>query len=128
MERGRGGEHTNSGPRLQPGQLQVWKWYKLPAMSQGLRVLLISGSLLGGLLLSPAGMADTERGRLLYENHCMSCHESVVHIREQRKAVNPGELRGAIQRWAAELKLRWQDADVNDVYQYLNNRYYKFQP
>lgn len=97
-------------------------------MSQELRVLLISGSLIGGLLLSPSGMADTERGRLLYENHCMSCHESVVHIREQRKAVSPAELRAAIRSWAAEIKLRWQDADVNDVYQYLNNRYYKFQP
>jgi cytochrome c2 len=97
-------------------------------MTKGLRALVLSGSLLGGLLPSPAGVADTERGRLLYENHCMSCHESVVHIREQRKAVNPAELRGAIQRWAAELKLRWQDADVNDVYRYLNNRYYKFQP
>lgn len=97
-------------------------------MTKGLRVLVFSGSLLGGSLLSPAGMADTERGRLLYENHCMSCHESVVHIRTQRKAVSPAELRGAIRRWAGELKLTWQDAEVEDVYKHLNNRYYKFQP
>lgn len=97
-------------------------------MNQALRVLLLTGSLLGGLLAAPAGMADTERGRLLYENHCMSCHESVVHVRSQRKAVSPAALRAAIQRWAAETKLGWREAEVGDVYQYLNNRYYKFQP
>lgn len=106
----------------------VWKWYKLMHMNKGLRGLLLSGSLLGGSLLSPLSMADTERGRLLYENHCMSCHESVVHIREHRKAANPPALRAAIRRWVAELKLTWQEAEVEDVYKHLNNRYYKFQP
>ncbi|MCK7583313.1 MAG: hypothetical protein MZV65_52385 [Chromatiales bacterium] len=75
-------------------------------MTTKLRALRLAGPLLGGLWCSAPGMADTERGRLLYENHCMSCHESVLHIREKRKAANPAELRAAIERWAAEPQAR----------------------
>jgi len=70
--------------------------------------------------------ADAERGRLLYENHCMSCHASTVHIRDQRKSKTPAELHAWILRWSEELKLNWREAERADVYQHLNNRYYKF--
>jgi hypothetical protein len=80
-----------------------------------------------GLLfaLSAPASAGPERGRLLYENHCTGCHASTLHIREQRKAKSPAELRAFIQRWSDELKLTWSAEELNDVYQYLNNRYYK---
>ena len=70
--------------------------------------------------------AGAERGRLLYENHCTSCHASTVHIRDQRKSKTPAELRAWILRWSGELKLNWSETELADVYQYLNNRYYKF--
>jgi hypothetical protein len=70
--------------------------------------------------------AGAERGLLLYENHCTSCHVSTVHIRDQRKSKDPAELRAWILRWSGELKLNWRDDELADVYQYLNNRYYKF--
>jgi hypothetical protein len=70
--------------------------------------------------------AGEQRGALLYENHCTSCHASTVHIREQRKSKNPAELRAWILRWSGELKLNWRDDELADVYQYLNNHYYKF--
>lgn len=81
----------------------------------------------GFLLALPlTASANPERGRLLYENHCQVCHTSTVHIREQRKAVTPAELRAFISRWASELKLTWGADELSDVFQYLNNRYYKF--
>jgi len=70
--------------------------------------------------------AGTERGRLLYENHCMSCHVSTVHVREQRRSKTPAEVRAWIVRWSGEQKLNWGEDELADVYQYLNNRYYKF--
>jgi mono/diheme cytochrome c family protein len=80
------------------------------------------------LLLSLPGnaQADTERGRLLYENHCTGCHQSTLHIRSERKVGTEAGLRAFIQRWAGELKLTWKDDELNDVYQYLNSRYYRF--
>jgi len=85
----------------------------------------VAGVMLAGPL--PASAAS-ERGRLLYENHCVSCHESTVHIRGARKAANPAELRAFIQRWSTELKLDWREGEVSDVYEYLNSRYYRFKP
>ena len=70
--------------------------------------------------------ADAERGRLLYENHCTVCHTSTVHIRDQRKSKSPAEMRNWILRWSGELKLNWSKDELADVYQHLNDRYYKF--
>jgi mono/diheme cytochrome c family protein len=72
-----------------------------------------------------ARAADPERGKLLYENHCQVCHTSVVHVREDRKARSREEIRTWIQRWRRELGLQWGSAEVDDVIEYLNNRYYK---
>ena len=70
--------------------------------------------------------AGAERGQLLYENHCTSCHASIVHVREQRKSKSQAELRAWILRWSGELKLNWTGDELADVYRPLNNRYYKF--
>jgi mono/diheme cytochrome c family protein len=78
------------------------------------------------LAYSIPASAGAERGRLLYENHCMSCHTSTVHVREQRKSKAPAEMHAMILRWSRELKLYWSEDELADVYQYLNNRYYKF--
>ncbi len=86
-------------------------------------LFLVATGLTAGLFQT--ALADAGRGRLLYENHCISCHASTVHVRDQRKAVTPAELRAFIQRWVGELKLTWQEQDMNDVYQYLNSNYYK---
>lgn len=78
-------------------------------------------------LLVNARAADAERGRSLYENHCMVCHTSVVHVREQRKAGSREEIRTWVLRWQKELGLQWEATEVDDVIEYLNNRYYKLQ-
>lgn len=67
------------------------------------------------------------RGQLLYENHCMSCHESVVHIRTRQQAKSLPELQARVIHWAAYLKLRWGTQEVEDVVRHLNNQYYKFE-
>ena len=78
------------------------------------------------LLAALSAWAGAERGQLMYENHCTACHTSTVHVREQSKAKSPTDLRAWIQRWSGELKLNWGDDEQADVYQFLNNRYYKF--
>ena len=76
---------------------------------------------------SPALAGDAARGSLLYENHCMVCHTSVVHIREDRKATSREEIRSWVERWQKELGLPWTSVDVDDVVEFLNNRYYKLE-
>jgi len=81
-----------------------------------------------GVLIIPstnALAADAARGRLLYENECMVCHTSVVHVREDRKAKSRDEIRSWVQRWSKELKLQWESGEIDDVIEYLNDKYYQ---
>jgi mono/diheme cytochrome c family protein len=79
-----------------------------------------------GVLPAEGQAADTERGKMLYENHCTSCHESVLHIREDRRAKALGEIYWQTTRWSVTQQLEWRYDDVRDVAQYLNNQFYKF--
>lgn len=67
------------------------------------------------------------RGQMLYENHCMSCHESVVHIRGNQRTRSLAELRGRVSHWASALHLRWGKEEVEEVVTHLNDHYYKFE-
>ncbi|NNF97379.1 MAG: hypothetical protein HKM94_10675 [Halobacteria archaeon] len=69
-------------------------------------------------------LAPSSRGELLYLNHCLVCHESSVHIREKHNAENISAIRGEVTRWAKELQLKWSSYDIEEVVDYLNNRYY----
>jgi hypothetical protein len=67
------------------------------------------------------------RGQMLYENHCMACHESVVHIRGNHRAQSPEDLKGSVSHWANYLHLRWGQEEVDEVVNHLNDQYYKFE-
>ena len=69
--------------------------------------------------------ADSQRGRLLYENHCTVCHTSVVHVRERRKADSRADIQSWILRWQKELGLQWGSVEIDDVTEFLNERYYR---
>lgn len=67
------------------------------------------------------------RGQMLYENHCMSCHESVVFIRDNHRTQSLKALQGQVSHWANYLHLRWGRDEIGEVVVYLNNHYYKFE-
>ncbi len=68
---------------------------------------------------------EAEHGKLLYNNHGKECHTSVVHLREDRKARSREEIETWVQRWSKELGLQWGSVEVDDVIEYLYERYYK---
>jgi mono/diheme cytochrome c family protein len=82
-----------------------------------------------GLLLScgDSMAADASRGQLLYENHCTVCHTSVVHVREQHKARSREDIQAWIRRWQKELALNWGSGEIDDVAEFLNQRYYRLE-
>jgi len=71
---------------------------------------------------------EPTRGELLYTTHCVACHNARVHWRDQRLAKDWNGLRAQVRRWQAIQKLRWSDADVDEVARYLNTYYYDFPP
>lgn len=77
-----------------------------------------------------AGAAEVpslERGRALYETHCVVCHTSKVHRRFPPSAIDPEALRFIVKVWVEEQKLRWSPEDIEDVVHYLDRAYYRFE-
>ena len=68
----------------------------------------------------------TERGQLLYKNHCTACHTDSVHSRRHGKAHSINEIRQWVLRWSRHLELDWKKHDVDLVTDFLNRRYYHF--
>ncbi|WP_374666269.1 cytochrome c [Ramlibacter sp.] len=86
---------------------------------------------LGLALVASAGaqaQADpsVERGRLLYANHCVECHNREIHWREQRRAADWESLRVQVRRWQGEARLGWSDDDIEAVTRHLNDSVYRF--
>ena len=65
------------------------------------------------------------RGQMLYENHCLSCHESQLHIRAKTKVKKLSQLRYFVIIRSSELKLRWGDDEIDAVTKHLNQRFYQ---
>jgi hypothetical protein len=82
-----------------------------------------------GLLLAPqagAQVPSAERGRALYENHCVACHSDKVHARVNRIAVSRAEVREIVEGWQRQQKLLWSAQEVDDVVEFLNRTRYQF--
>ena len=68
---------------------------------------------------------DFERGRLLYENHCVVCHTPKVHRRVPPLPVNKDHLRFIVTVWVRHESMRWSQQDIEDVVDYLDRTYYQ---
>ena len=90
--------------------------------------LVVTAAVLVFCLYASAEGADSERGRLLYENHCLACHETLAYMREAHKVRSLSDLRVQVIRWAQNQKLEWGKDEVNDVVNYLDNQYYHYGP
>lgn len=66
------------------------------------------------------------RGELLYSTHCIACHTSKMHWREQKLAADWNSLEAQVRRWQATIGLGWSKEEISDVAQYLNDAYYGF--
>ena len=86
------------------------------------------GCAAGAVLLAGSGaMAqDLERGRLLHENHCRMCHDSIAYKRSERIAKNLADVKAQVTRWQTNTGLRWTEDDIDSVTAYVAKRFYKF--
>ncbi len=69
---------------------------------------------------------DVERGRALYENHCVACHTPKVHRRFPPAAIDMEALRFIVKVWVEENRLKWGPEEMEDVVQYLDRAHYRF--
>jgi len=84
----------------------------------------------GALAVVPgwgAEMPNLERGRALYENHCIVCHTAKVHRRVPPLPLGIDDLRYIVTLWASQQGVRWSAEDIEDVVHYLNRTHYRFE-
>jgi hypothetical protein len=67
------------------------------------------------------------RGRLLYETHCIACHNSQMHWRDQRLAKDWPGLVVQVRGWQARADLFWSEDDIVEVARHLNDTIYRFE-
>ena len=79
-------------------------------------------------LAMPAAAQDADRGRLLYETHCGSCHYERVHQRPRERSLVRGleGLRAEVGRRAALTGRSFTREDLADIVAYLDRSYYGF--
>lgn len=73
----------------------------------------------------PAPGADPDRGRLLYETHCATCHTERLHHRDKSKIRSLEALRAEVRRWAPQTKYRFTPEEIEDVVEYLDASHYR---
>jgi mono/diheme cytochrome c family protein len=79
---------------------------------------------LAALLAGAAPAAAQGRGELLYNTHCIACHSSQLHWRDNKQVADWSSLRAQVRRWQAAASLAWTDDDIEQVAQYLNGAFY----
>lgn len=94
-----------------------------PALPAGAGALVL---LLGLGCALPA--AAQSRGELLYNTHCLACHNDQLHWRNKRQAVDWASLTAQVRLWQATAALGWDEDDITQVALYLNDTYYRFAP
>lgn len=82
--------------------------------------------LLGTLALLPPASAES-RGELLYATHCIACHTSAMHWRDNKAATDWSSLKTQVRRWQGAASLAWTEADILEVARYLNESIYRFE-
>ena len=87
---------------------------------------------LATVVLAWLGMAHAQtapaptRGQLLYTTHCIACHNSQIHWRDNRQARDWSSLKAQVRRWQGSAGLQWSEADIVEVARHLNNTIYHF--
>jgi cytochrome c5 len=74
-----------------------------------------------------ADTAPGTRGALLYETHCISCHSTQMHWRDNKAAADWSGLVRQVRRWQGNASLNWSDDDILEVARHLNERFYRFE-
>ena len=81
----------------------------------------------GGLVATLSAQAQS-RGELLYSTHCVGCHTTEVHWRDQTLANDWAGIVVQVRKWQSANSLAWNEQDVLAVARYLNNSFYHYTP
>ena len=76
------------------------------------------GIVLAGLFALAGTASAQSRGELLYTTHCIACHSTQVHWRDQRRATDLDSLKEQVRLWQRRALLSWTEDDIVEVTRY----------
>jgi mono/diheme cytochrome c family protein len=81
------------------------------------------------LAAMPAAAQDAQRGKSLYDTHCIACHYERIHKREPSRSLirSTAQLRVEVANRAALTKQRFTVEDLDDIAEYLNRTHYRLE-
>lgn len=71
-------------------------------------------------------MRNSTRGELLYSTHCVVCHDTQIHWRDNKTSTDWISLRAEVRRWQKLSALNWDNDDITVVARYLNDLHYHY--
>jgi hypothetical protein len=75
--------------------------------------------------LAQAPALPASRGALLYDTHCIACHNSQMHWRDRRLVTDWDSLTAQVRHWQEIGRLGWSESDVVEVARHLNETIYR---
>jgi len=77
----------------------------------------------------PAAAQDAQRGRELYETHCLGCHYERIHKRDPSRSLirTLPQLRVEVAKWATQTGRPFTVEDLDDIAEYLDRSHYRLQ-
>jgi len=83
-------------------------------------------SLIALLLAAAAAQGQNiDRGRLLYETHCATCHTERLHEREKSVIQSYGQLRAEVGKRAAMTNRVFSPDELDDIIEFLDRSHYR---
>ena len=81
------------------------------------------------LLAAPGWAQDAQRGKALYELHCLTCHYERIHNRDPARSMirTFTGLRLEVAQRAANTGQRFTLEDLDDIAEYLNRTHYRLE-
>ena len=74
---------------------------------------------------APVVFLDPQRGQLLYDTQCASCHTTQAHWRDNSIVGSWSDVLAQVGRWQDNTGQHWSVSEIGDVAAYLNSVYYK---
>jgi mono/diheme cytochrome c family protein len=81
------------------------------------------------MLAAPAWAQDPQRGKTLYDVHCVACHYERIHQRDPARSLvrTLAQLRVEVAQRAAQSGQRFTIEDLDDIAEYLNRTHYRLE-
>jgi mono/diheme cytochrome c family protein len=68
--------------------------------------------------------AHVQAGQAIHDQNCISCHDSSIYSRPERRIANYSELLAQVRRCNGNLAERLYDEELQEIALYLNKTYY----